>query len=69
MEADEVYLVAGHKGHPEIVAQLDREGRRRRLKGKRGTLTDEKPPILGLWQRTGEVVMCLLPKAHLRESP
>ena len=66
IEADEVYLVAGHKGHPEIVAQLGREGRRRRLKGKRGrgTLADEKPPILGLLQRTGEVVIRMLPNVQ-----
>ena len=63
IEADEVYIVAGHKGHPEIVAQLGREGRCRRLKGKRGRgpLADEKPPILSLLQRTGEVVIRMLP--------
>jgi len=66
IEADEVYLVAGHKGHPEIVAELGREGRRRRLKGKRGrgTLADEKPPILGLLQRTGDVVIRMLPNVQ-----
>jgi len=66
IEADEVYIVAGHKGHPEIVAQLGREGRCRRLKGKRGrgTLADEKPPILGLLQRTGEVMIRMLPNVQ-----
>jgi transposase len=66
IEADEVYLVAGHKGHPEIVAQLGRAGRRRRLKGKRGrgTLAEDKPPILGLLQRTGEVVIRMLPNVQ-----
>lgn len=66
IEADEVYVVAGHKGHPEIVAKLGRKGRRRRLKGKRGrgTLADEKPPILGLLQRTGEVVIHMLPNVQ-----
>ena len=66
IEADEVYLVAGHKGHPEIVAKLGRPGRRRRLKGKRGrgTLAEEKPPILGLLQRTGEVVIRMLPNVQ-----
>ena len=56
-------MIAGHKGHPEIVAKLGRKGRRRRLKGKRGrgTLADEKPPIFGLLQRKGEVVMAMLP--------
>jgi transposase-like protein len=57
-----VYVVAGHKGHPEIVACLGRHGRRRRLKGKRGrgTLAGEKPPILGMIQRNGEVALHLL---------
>src|SRR5262249_27958723 len=39
-----------------------REGRRRRLKGApgRGTLEKEKPPIFGMIQRTGEVVIRML---------
>ena len=55
--------MAGHQGHPDIVAELGRDGRRRRLTGKRGrgTLADEKPPILGLLQRDGEVVIRMLP--------
>jgi hypothetical protein len=63
IEADEVYVVAGHEGHSEIVAKLGRDGRRRRLKGKRGrgTLAEEKPPILGLLQRMGDVVIQMLP--------
>jgi transposase len=66
IEADEVYVVAGHKGHSEIVAQLGRAGRCRRLKGKRGrgTLADEKPPVLGLLQRNGEVVLRMLPNVQ-----
>ncbi len=62
MEADEVYIVAGHKGHPEIVQKQGRTGRRRRLKGKRGrgTLAGEKPPVLGLIQRGGEVAIQML---------
>lgn len=66
IEADEVYIIAGHKGHPEIVAQEGRKGRRRRLKGKRGrgTLADEKPPVLGLIQRDGEVVIRMLPNVQ-----
>jgi transposase-like protein len=66
IEADEVYVVAGHKGHPESVAELGRKGRRRRLKGNRGrgTLADEKPPILGMLQRDGEVVIAMLPNVQ-----
>ena len=39
-----------------------RQGRRRRLKGARGqsTLAKEKPPILGMIQRSGQVVMHML---------
>jgi transposase-like protein len=62
VECDEVYVVAGHKGHPEAVKKQGREGRRRRLKGApgRGTLEKEKPPIFGMIQRTGEVVIRML---------
>jgi transposase-like protein len=61
-----VYVIAGHKGHAEIVAKLGRAGRRRRLKGKRGrgTLADEKPPIFGLLQRDGQVVIAMLPNVQ-----
>lgn len=66
IEADEVYIVAGHKGNPEIVRRLGREGRRRRLRGApgRGTLATEKPPILGLIQRDGDVVLNMLPNVQ-----
>lgn len=50
----------------EIVAKLGRAGRRRRLKGKRGrgTLADEKPPILGMVHRKGAVVIAVLPNGQ-----
>lgn len=66
MESDEVYLTAGHKGHPEVVQQLHRSGRRRRLRGKRGrgTLDSERPPVLGLVERHGEVVIQMLPNVQ-----
>lgn len=59
MECDEVYLVAGHQGHPAAVARKGRPGRRNRLRGARGrgTLEKEKPPVLGMIQRGGEVVI------------
>lgn len=59
---DEVYVVAGHKGNPAAVARKGRQGRRRRLKGQRGrgTLAQEKPPIFGMLQRGGEVVIQML---------
>ena len=62
IECDEVYVVAGHKGNPDVVAQKGRQGRRRRLKGKRGrgTLQSEKPPILGMIERGGQVVIEML---------
>ena len=45
-----------------MVIQQGRVGRRRRLKGERGrgTLEKEKPPILGMIQRGGEVVIQML---------
>jgi hypothetical protein len=61
VECDEVYVVAGHKGHPEVVKK-GREGCRRRLKGApgRGTLAKEKPPIFGMIQCTGAVMIRML---------
>lgn len=61
-EIDEVYIVAGHKGNPEAVKIKGREGRRNRLKGARGrgTLEKEKPPVLGLIQRGGDVLLTML---------
>lgn len=62
VECDEVYIVAGHKGNPAAVAYKGRRGRRRRLKGQRGrgTLATEKPPVLGMLQRGGQVVIKML---------
>jgi transposase-like protein len=63
VECDEVYVKAGHKGHPESVCRKNRSGRRRALKGApgRGTLEKEKPPILGMIQRSGDVAIFMLP--------
>ena len=43
-----------------------RKGRRRRLKGApgRGTLEKEKPPILGLIERGGQVILHMLPNVQ-----
>jgi transposase-like protein len=62
VEADEAYVIAGHKGQPEVVKQKGRKGRRRRLKGKRGrgTMEKERPPGFGMIQRGGQVVINLL---------
>ena len=61
-----MYLVAGHKGQPDKVQAKGRDGRRRRLKGcrGRGTLAKEKPPILGIVQRSGEVIFKMLPNVQ-----
>jgi len=61
-----VYIVAGHKGLRAEVAKAGRKGRRRRLKGKRGrgTLAGDKPPVLGLLQRDGEVFIKMLPNVQ-----
>ena len=62
VECDEAYVVAGHKGQPEVVKNKGRKGRRNRLKGKggRGTLDKERPPVFGMIQRYGQVVINML---------
>lgn len=62
VEFDEVYVVAGHKGHPEIVKKR-RTGRRLRLKSAqgRGTPEKEKHPVFGIIELSGDVVLALLP--------
>ena len=62
VECDEAYVIAGHKGQPEVVKSKERKGRRRRLKGPcgRGTLEKERPPVFGMMQRGGQVVINLL---------
>lgn len=62
VECDEAYVVAGHKGQPEVVKKKGRQGRRRRRKGPcgRGTLEKERPPFFGMIQRGGQVVINLL---------
>jgi len=62
VECDEVYVVAGHKGHPESVKKKRRFARKRRLKSQRGrgTAAVDKPPILGMIQRGGQVVLRVL---------
>jgi transposase-like protein len=66
VECDEAYVIAGHKGHPEVMKNKGRKGRRRRLQGQsgRGTLEKEKPPVFGMIQRGGEVVINLLAKVQ-----
>src|SRR5262252_9682182 len=62
VECDEAYVIAGHKGQPAVVKHKGRKGRRRRLQGKggRGTLEKERPPVFGMMQRSGQVVINLL---------
>jgi transposase-like protein len=45
-----------------VVKKKRRKGRRRRLKGKggRGTLEKERPPVFGMVQRGGQVVITML---------
>jgi len=55
-------VIAGHKGQPEVVQNKGRKGRRRQRKGScgRGTLEKERPPVFGMIQRGGQVVIKLL---------
>ena len=57
-----MYIVAGHKGQPQQVAKCGRNGRRRRLKGERGrgTAQKDKPPIFGMIERGGQVILNML---------
>lgn len=67
VECDEVYVIAGHKGNPEAVQRANRPGRRNRLRGARGrgTLEKEKPPVLGIVERGGEVAIWMLPNVQI----
>jgi transposase-like protein len=62
VECDEAYVIAGHKGQPEVVKNKGRQGRQRRLESQcgRGTLAKERPPVFGMMQRGGQVVIHLL---------
>ena len=62
VECDEAYVIARHKGQPEVLKSKGRQGRRRRLQGKsgRGTIEKERPPVFGMMQRGGQVVINLL---------
>jgi transposase-like protein len=68
VECDEAYVIAGHKGQPEVVQLKGRKGHRRRLigQGGRGTLEKERPPVFGMMQRGGQVVISLL--AHVKQK-
>lgn len=61
-----MYIKAGHKGQPAKVAACGREGRCRGLKGVRGrgTAAKDKPPVLGMVQRDGQVVLRVLPNVQ-----
>ena len=61
VEFDELYVVAGHKGNPEAVRAKGREARNRLKGGRdRSTLEKEKPPIFGMIERGGQVVIRML---------
>jgi transposase-like protein len=63
VEFDEVYIIAGHKGDAALVRQQGRPPRRNRLKAKRGrgTLASEKPPVFGMIERHGLLLIQMLP--------
>ena len=67
VECDEVYITAGHKGCKEQVKAKGRQGRRRKLKGKRGrgTLQSKRPPVLGMIQRKGPLVIQMIPNVKI----
>jgi transposase-like protein len=66
VEGDEVSIGAGHTGQPDSGAKVGRLGRRRKGAPGRGPLAGEKPPILAMIQRTGEVVLHRLENVQQR---
>jgi hypothetical protein len=62
MDCDEASVMAGHTGQPKVVKGKGRKGRRRRLQGTsgRGIIEKERPPVFGMMQRGGQVVITLL---------
>jgi transposase-like protein len=70
VEGEEAYVIAGHQGQPEVVKGKGRKGRRRRLTGNsgRGTMEKERPPIFGMIQRGGQVVLHLLATVQQKTS-
>ena len=68
VECDEVYIVAGHKGSPIRWKKKGGAAGADDSKGKRGrgTLATEKPPIFGMIQRGGEVVIRMLENVQQR---
>jgi hypothetical protein len=61
-ECDEASGIAGHQGQPEVVKSKGRQSRRRRRQGNvgRGTMEKERPPVFGMRQHGGQVVIHLL---------
>jgi transposase-like protein len=68
VEGDEASVMAGHKGQPAVVKKRRRKGRRRGRQGTggRGTLEQERPPVVGMMQRGGQVGIRLL--AHVQHK-
>ena len=60
VECDEVYVVAGHKGIPRPSKKRAAAATTEEGAPGRGTLAKEKPPIFGMFQRGGEVVIRML---------
>jgi transposase-like protein len=68
VEGDEADVVAGHRGPPEVVQHKGRQGRRTRLTGTcgRGTVDKERPPVFGMIQRGGQIVITMMANVKLK---
>ena len=66
--ARELGLNGDDVGQSRRRSKKGRPGRRRRLRGERGrgTLEKEKPPVFGMIQRGGQVVIRMLPNVQQR---
>ena len=67
VECDEVYIVAGHKGKPDKVEKKGGAAGADDSKGNADAArSPEKPPIFGMIQRGGEVVIRMLENVQQR---
>jgi len=61
IEFNEIDFTVDHKGYPSTTKAANRPTHRRRLKGTRGRgkFANEKPPVFGMIQRSGDIVIQL----------
>jgi len=69
VECDEASVVAGHKGQPEIVKTKGAKAvAAAKSTSGRGTMEQEKPPVFGMIERGGQVVIHLLGQCEAEDE-